>query len=290
MAREVAVVSGKGGTGKTTITAAFIAISQNVVMADCDVDAPDLHILLQPDMKKTEEFISSKVAVIDDATCTRCGLCESSCRFDAAHPPDINPISCEGCGVCEFVCPEGAITMQDKVSGHLHDSSTRFGPMIHAKLLPGEGNSGKLVTEVRRRSLQSAKILEKELVLIDGSPGIGCPVIATVTGLLVGVIVTEPTLSGIHDMKRVLELMNRMRVKPMVIINKFDLNQGNTKDIEEFCRENDVEILGKVPFNPIMTKSMIAGMTLPEFSPEHEIVYQLQQMWKRIERYVIENQ
>jgi MinD superfamily P-loop ATPase len=290
MAREVAVISGKGGTGKTTITAAFIAIAQNVVMADCDVDAPDLHILLQPDMKKTEDFISSKVAVIDEAACTNCGLCESSCRFDAAHPPDINTISCEGCGVCEFVCPEDAIIMRNKISGHIHESSTRFGPMTHAKLLPGEGNSGKLVTEVRRRGLQSAKILRKDLVLIDGSPGIGCPVIATVTGLLLGVIVTEPTLSGIHDMKRVLSLMNQMRVKPMVIINKFDLNQDNTTDIEEFCRENDVEILGKVPFNPVMTKSMIAGMTLPEYTPDHEIVGQLHKMWKRIESYVTMNQ
>jgi MinD superfamily P-loop ATPase len=290
MTREVAIVSGKGGTGKTTITAAFIAIAKTVVMADCDVDAPDLHILLQPDMKKTEEFISSKVAIIDEAACTECGLCESSCRFDAAHPPNINPISCEGCGVCEFVCPEGAITMQDKISGHIHESSTRFGPMTHAKLLPGEGNSGKLVTEVRRRSLQSAKRLGKELVLIDGSPGIGCPVIATVTGLLLGVIVTEPTLSGIHDMKRVLGLMNQMKVKPMVIINKFDLNQDNTQDIETFCKENDVEILGKIPFNPIMTKSMIAGKTLPEYSPEHEIVNQLSQMWKKIESYVMANQ
>ena len=286
MAREIAIVSGKGGTGKTTITAAFIAISQNVIMADCDVDAPDLHILLQPDMNKTEEFVSSKVAVIDEATCTGCGVCESSCRFDAAHPPDINSISCEGCGVCELVCSEGAITMQDKVSGHIHESSTRFGPMVHAKLLPGEGNSGKLVTEVRRRGLQSADRQGKDIVLIDGSPGIGCPVIATVTGLLLGVIVTEPTLSGMHDMKRVLSLMNQMRVKPMVIINKFDLNLDNTRDIEEFCKEDNVEILGRIPFDSIMTKSMIAGKTLPEFSPDHEIVGHLHQMWKRIEDYV----
>ncbi|MFW9793604.1 MAG: (4Fe-4S)-binding protein [Candidatus Thorarchaeota archaeon] len=290
MPHEVAVVSGKGGTGKTTIAAAFIAIAQSIVMADCDVDAPDLHILLQPDVKQTEEFVSSKVAVIDGLTCTDCGLCESVCRFNAAHPPDINHISCEGCGVCEFVCPESAIAMKDKVSGHIHESSTRFGPLIYAKLLPGEGNSGKLVTEVRRRSLQSAARLGKDLVLIDGSPGIGCPVIATLTGLILGVIVTEPTLSGIHDMKRVLKLMNQLRVKPMVIINKFDLNLDKTRELEDFCQQNDVEILGKIHFNLIMTKSMIAGKTLPEFSPDHELVNKLEKIWKRIESYVINNQ
>jgi MinD superfamily P-loop ATPase len=245
-----------------------------------------LHILLQPDVKQTEDFISSKVAVIDQDACTNCDLCYSSCRFDAAHPPEINPISCEGCGVCEYVCPDGAITMRDKVSGHIYDSSTRFGSMVHAKLLPGEGNSGKLVTEVRKRSSQHAERAGNDMVLIDGSPGIGCPVIATVTGLILGVIVTEPTLSGIHDMKRVLGLMSQLRVKPMVIINKFDLNLENTRDIENFCQDNNLDVLGKVPFNPIMTQSMIAGKTLPEFSPNQEIVALLQQMWKKIESYV----
>jgi len=286
MAHEIAIVSGKGGTGKTTIAAAFVAIAGNVVMADCDVDAPDLHILLQPDMKQTDEFISSKVAIIDEEVCTECGLCEDACRFDAARPPEINPIACEGCGVCEYICPEKAITMHYKVSGHIHESKTRFGPMVHAKLLPGEGNSGLLVTEVRKRSLQFAEKTGNELVLIDGSPGIGCPVIATVTGLYLGVVVTEPTLSGIHDMKRVLGLMKQLRVRPTVIINKYDLNLDNSKDIEKFCLENDVEILGRIPFNPIMTESMIVGKTLPEFSPEHELVEILRKMWKRIENIV----
>ncbi len=255
-------------------------------MADCDVDAPDLHILLQPDMKQTDEFISSKVAIINEKVCTDCGLCEEACRFDAAHPPEINPITCEGCGVCEYICPEKAITMHDKVSGHIHESETRFGPMVHAKLLPGEGNSGKLVTLVRQRSLQFAKKSGKELVLIDGSPGIGCPVIATVSGLRMGVVVTEPTLSGIHDMKRVLGLMKQFKIRSTVIINKFDINHDNSKDIEQFCHENDVEILGKLPFDRIMTESMVAGMTLPEFTPKHELVELLHKMWKRIESIV----
>jgi MinD superfamily P-loop ATPase len=284
--REVAIVSGKGGTGKTTIAAAFMAIAGALVMADCDVDAPDLHILLQPDVKQTEEFISSKIAIINEDACTNCNLCQTACRFDAAHPPDINPISCEGCGVCEYICPEKAITMHDKVSGEIHESSTRFGPMIHAKLLPGEGNSGKLVTEVRKRSVQFADKTGNGLVLIDGSPGIGCPVIATVTGLYMGIVVTEPTLSGIHDMKRVLGLMKQMRIRPAIIINKYDINLDNSEDIERFCLENDVEILGTLPFNQIMTESMIAGKTLPEFAPEHELVKLLEKMWKKIENVV----
>ncbi|MHA1933696.1 MAG: ATP-binding protein [Candidatus Thorarchaeota archaeon] len=282
VASEIAIVSGKGGTGKTTIAAAFVAIAGNVVMADCDVDAPDLHILLQPDMNQTDEFISSKVTTIDKEACTECGLCEEACRFEAAHPPEINPITCEGCGVCEYICPEKAITMHDKVSGHIHESNTRFGPMVHAKLLPGEGNSGLLVTEVRQRSVQVAKKTGQELVLIDGSPGIGCPVIATVTGLRLGVVVTEPTLAGIHDMKRVLGLLKKFKIRSTVIINKFDLNLDNSKDIERFCHENDVEILGKLPFNPIMTKSMVAGKTLPEYRPEHELTDLLHVMWTRI--------
>ena len=286
MVHELAIVSGKGGTGKTTIAAAFIAIAKHLVIADCDVDAPDLHILLHPEVEKTDDFISSKIASIDCDVCTDCKLCENSCRFNAANPPNINQISCEGCGVCAYICPERAITMHDKVSGHIHESSTHFGYMVHAKLLPGEGNSGRLVTEVRKRSLQFAEKNGIDLMLIDGSPGIGCSVIATITGLCFGIVVTEPTLSGIHDMKRVLSLMNQLRVRSGVIINKYDLNLINSKGIERYCLENDIEILGTLPFNPIMTESMLVGKTLPEFSPEHEMVRLLEKIWKRIEGIV----
>ncbi len=288
MASEIAVVSGKGGTGKTTISAAFVAIAGDIVMADCDVDAPDLHILLQPDVFQTDEFTSSKVAKINQDLCTNCGLCEEACRFDAIHLPEINPISCEGCGVCEFVCPERAITMHDKISGHSFKSKTRYGSMSHAKLLPGQGNSGKLVTKVREQAMEFAKDNGNEIILIDGSPGIGCPVIATVAGLKLGVVVTEPTLSGIHDMKRVLELMGRFTVKSTVVINKFDLNLENTRDIEQYCMNNNVEVLGKVPFDRIMTKSMIAGKTLPEFAPDHELTKIMTDMWTRIEEIIEE--
>lgn len=288
MVSEIAIVSGKGGTGKTTISAAFVAIAEDIMMADCDVDAPDLHILLNPEILGTQEFISSKVALIDKNFCTECGLCQQSCRFDAITIPEIDQIACEGCGVCEFVCPEGAVSMHDRVSGHLFRSNTKFGAMSHAKLLPGEGNSGKLVTSVREQGKELAKISNQEVILIDGSPGIGCPVIATVAGLKMGIVVTEPTLSGIHDMKRVLELMKRFNVMSAVIINKSDINEENTADIERYCQENDIEILGRIPFDRVMTDSMVQGKTVPEYDPEHRITKILRNMWKRIED-IVEN-
>ncbi|MGD9395352.1 MAG: 4Fe-4S binding protein [Candidatus Thorarchaeota archaeon] len=282
MANEIAVISGKGGTGKTTVCAALGVIAEDVVMADCDVDAPDLHILLNPSIRTATEFVASKVAVIDENLCTECGLCEEKCRFGAITDSRVDPISCEGCGVCEHVCPENAIQMVDRQSGNLYDSDTRIGRMAHAKLLPGEGNSGRLVTEVRKLGSKVATENGISTVLIDGSPGIGCPVIATVTGIKLGIIVTEPTMSGIHDMQRVLELLKRFRVAATVIINKFDLNVENTEAIERFCAENDVEVVGKIKFDSIMTKSMVAAQTLPEFAPDHEISQLLRKVWGRV--------
>ncbi|MHA1768376.1 MAG: nucleotide-binding protein [Candidatus Thorarchaeota archaeon] len=288
VAGEVAVISGKGGTGKTTISSAFAYIAKSIVLADCDVDAPDLHILLHPEIEQTTDFIGSKVAVIDENLCTMCGICEAKCRFNAAHPPRIDPIACEGCGVCEFVCPARAIEMVDHKSGHVFRSRTFAGPMVHAKLIPGEGNSGKLVTEVRKLASTIAKENEAPIVLIDGSPGIGCSVIATVTGIRIGVIVTEPTLSGIHDMERVLKLLDQFRVRPMVIINKHDLNPENTEHIEAFCRNKGIEILGKISFDRIMTESMVAAKTLPEYAPDHPLTRLLQDMWARVEEVLAE--
>jgi len=282
MATEIAIISGKGGTGKTTFSAAFAALAETIVIADCDVDAPDMHILLQPDVKQTLEFQSSKVATIDKDLCTECGICSENCRFGAAHAPEINAIACEGCGVCAYLCPEKAITMKDRVSGILHSSETRFGPMSHAKLLPGEGNSGKLVTDVRRQAQEVAKERGIDRILIDGSPGIGCPVIATVTGISLGVIVTEPTMSGIHDMNRVAELLGRFRVPAAVIVNKYDLNLENTEKIRKYCDENGLLLLGNVPFDSSMTKSMVAAKTYPEYAPNHEITDLMRIMWSRI--------
>ncbi|MHA1577222.1 MAG: ATP-binding protein [Candidatus Thorarchaeota archaeon] len=282
MLTEIAIISGKGGTGKTTVSAAFITISGNVVVADCDVDAPNLHIILQPNVLQTDDFISSKVAIINEDACTKCGLCQEVCRFDAVEIPDIDLIKCEGCGVCAYVCPEKAIDMQEKVSGHVFKSETKFGPMSHAKLLPGEGNSGKLVTEVRRHSIEMARENGHEIIIIDGSPGIGCSVIATLAGTGFGIIVTEPTLSGIHDMKRILTLLMQFKVKPVVIINKYDLNLENTKYIEYYCQMHNIEILGKLAFDRIIPESIVACKSLPEYAPNHELTKSLVGMWKRV--------
>jgi len=282
MPSEIAVISGKGGTGKTTICAALGAIAEKTVMADCDVDAPDLHILLNPTIKSSRDFIGSKVAEIDEQLCTQCRLCETACRFEAIGENRVDPIVCEGCNVCVQICPEGAIRMKERVSGHVFSSDTRVGLMAHAKLIAGEGNSGKVVTEVRKLATQMALTNESSIVLIDGSPGIGCPVIATVTGIQLGIVVTEPTISGIHDMRRIIDLLKRFRVLSTVIINKFDINLENSKMIERYCCENDIEILGKIKFDPIMTQSMVAATTLTEYAPNHEISVQLRKIWLRI--------
>jgi len=282
MTNKVAVVSGKGGSGKTTVASSFAAIAKDTVIVDCDVDAPDMHILLQPEIQVSEEFQASKVAAIDPDLCIECGLCEENCRFDAAHPPEIDPIACEGCSVCTLVCPEDAIDMKPRISGHLYESDTRLGRMVHAKLLPGEGNSGLLVTEVKKRAQRIAEETGADRILIDGSPGIGCPVIATLTGVEIAVVVTEPTVSGIHDMERVIRLIRRFQTIPTVIINKYDLNSNNTARIEAFCKREDIELLGKIPFDPITTKSMVHVTTLPEYAPHHDLVDLFKEMWNRI--------
>lgn len=283
MPSEVAIISGKGGTGKTSVCASFASIAESLVLADCDVDAPDLHILLKPKVKATKDFVSSKVAQIDPMKCTICGVCEERCRFNAVIPPNIQQTRCEGCGVCALVCPEGAVKLVDRVSGQLFESDTEYGPMSHASLLPGEGNSGKLVTEVRRQGEAMAKSSGREIILIDGSPGVGCPVMATITGIRLGVVVTEPTVSGLHDMQRIMDLLERFRVQTAVIINKHDLNPEMTEKIKSYCENNGAEVIGKIPYDSIMSDALVEAMPLPDYSPEHEIVRLMRNMWTEIE-------
>lgn len=283
MLKQIAVVSGKGGTGKTTITASFAALAHDMVIADCDVDAPDLHLLLHPRIVKTLEFKGSKLAVIDRTKCIECGLCKESCRFGAINDSiTIDSFSCEGCGVCVVVCPEEAIRLQERISGYTFISKTKYGTMSHARLNPGEANSGKLVTLVRHNARQIAEEKNLDLILIDGPPGIGCPVIASVTGVDAGLVVTEPTMSGIHDLDRALQLLNHFNILPLVCINQYDINRKNTEKIVKFCEKNKVEVAGKISFDPIVTEAMVAGKTIVEHSPENKVSQEIKTAWKRV--------
>ena len=280
--KQLTILSGKGGTGKTTITASLAVLARNAVLADCDVDAPDLHMLLHPEVIKTQEFKGSKLAVIDKTKCDNCGFCREKCRFDAiTEAIEVDPIACEGCGVCAAICPADAITMIERVSGYAYISKTKYGFMAHASLNPGEANSGKLVTLVR----QNARILsEKEnsdVIIIDGPPGIGCPVIASVTGVDIGLVVTEPTMSGIHDLQRALQLLTHFSVTPLVAVNMHDINLDNTEKILSFCKENSIEVVGKIPFNPKVTEAMVNGKTIVEYAPESDVAKEIENIWKR---------
>ena len=243
--KEIVVISGKGGTGKTTITSSLIPYFQDIVIGDCDVDAPNLQILFNPQNSKKESFYGMKKAKLDKELCIECGRCYEVCRFDAVE----NPKKCESCSICEYVCPVGAIKMVDNEAGEIYVSETKYGKMVHACLFPGEENSGKLVAEVRKKAKKIAQEENKKYILLDGAPGVACNVISSLTGIKKAVIVTEPTLSGLHDLERVLELIERFRIKPYFVINKYDLSLEMANKIEEFLKDKGFEVSVKVPFD-----------------------------------------
>ena len=282
--KQLTILSGKGGTGKTTLTASLAVLARNAVLADCDVDAPDLHMLLHPEVIKTQEFKGSKLAVIDKTKCDNCGVCREKCRFDAiTEAIEVDPIACEGCGVCAAICPSDAITMIERISGYAYISKTKYGFMAHALLSPGESNSGKLVTLVRQNARILAEKENSDLIIIDGPPGIGCPVIASVSGVDVSLVVTEPTMSGIHDLQRALQLIKHFNVKPLVCVNMYDINKDNTDKILGFCEENSIKVVGKIPFNPKVTEAMVNGKTIIEYSPESDVAKEIENIWKSCE-------
>lgn len=280
--KQLIILSGKGGTGKTTLTASFAALAKNSVVADCDVDAPDLHMLLHPEVIETQKFTGSKLALVDYTKCLDWGLCREKCRFNAITENfKVDPISCEGCGVCAFVCPSRAIKMTERNSGYAYISKTKYGFMTHALLNPSESNSGKLVTLVRQNAEKLAKQENSDLIMVDGPPGIGCPVIASVVGSDVGFVVAEPTISGIHDLKRALQLLEHFKVTPLVCVNMYDINMENTEQITSFCAENKVKIAGKVSFNPKVTEAMVRGKTIVEYAPKSNVAKEIVNIWKK---------
>jgi len=281
--KELVVLSGKGGTGKTSIVGSFAAIAENKVLADCDVDAADLHLLLNPTTTEEQEFWSGQVALIDEDKCTQCGLCEDICRFEAIHDFKVDPTSCEGCGFCYNVCPDEAIEMRDCLSGHWFISQTRYGPLVHAKLGIAEENSGKLVALVR----QNAKLIcEKEgleYIITDGPPGIGCPVISSLSGANLALLVTEPTLSGIHDLERVLGVCHHFGVPALVCVNKYDINEENTRHIEKFCNSQGVEMASKIPLDNVVTEALIRNLPVVEYS-HNGVSREIERLWENIYR------
>ncbi len=280
--KELVIVSGKGGTGKTSLTACFSALAESRVTADCDVDAADLHLILNPKVKHEDNFTGGFRAEIKNDICTECGKCIELCRFDAINEDyEMDRISCEGCGVCAYFCPEDAIEMIQKISGKWFVSDTRFGRFIHAKLGIAEENSGKLVALVRRLANINAKKDENELVIVDGSPGIGCPVISSITGTDYVLIVTEPTLSGKHDLERVVKLTKYFGIKSGICINKFDLNLRLSKEIVDFCKKNELDFLGKIPYDNIFIDAMIEGKSVIEYS-NGKISKIITDIWERI--------
>ncbi|MBL7156578.1 MAG: ATP-binding protein [Candidatus Omnitrophica bacterium] len=276
--KQIVIISGKGGTGKTVITGAFAALAKNKVMADCDVDAADLHLLLQPNIKERYEFRSGKTAFIDKNKCVQCGKCIEICRFNAISPVrndisnevsedfTVDRVSCEGCAFCSFACPVGAIKMEENISGEWFISNTRFGPMVHAKLGIAEENSGKLVSLVRQKAKELAEAKKADLVIIDGAPGIGCPVIASLSGIDCAIVVTEPTLSGLHDADRVISVAKHFGILAKLIVNKYDLNTDMTQKIEEYSKVNNIGLVGKIPFDKSVVEAMVKGKTITEYA------------------------
>lgn len=281
--KQILVISGKGGTGKTMLTASFAALAQNKVMVDCDVDAADLHLVLHPDIRETHEFRSGMTAVLDQSLCIRCGKCRELCRFDAVRESFvIDRIDCEGCGLCARICPAGAITMEENLSGEWYISDTAYGPLVHAKLGIAEENSGKLVAKVRQAAKELAERRASDYVIIDGPPGIGCPVIAALSGVDRAIVVTEPTLSGLHDLKRVIEVAQHFKIAAGVVINKSDLNPVNAGVIGEYCRSVHAEVIGNIPFSRQVSESIVKGVPAAVYCTDGTATI-IQSIWERVQ-------
>lgn len=281
--KELVVLSGKGGTGKTTIVASFAAMARNKILVDCDVDAADLHLLLKPEIKETREFWSGQKAFIEEEKCTRCGICQDACRYDAIVDYTVEQVSCEGCGFCSYICPEQAIIMKENCSGQWFISSTRYGPLVHAKLGIAQENSGRLVSLVRQNAKVVAGEEKLDFILSDGPPGIGCPVISSLSGVDLALLVTEPTLSGMHDLDRVLGVCRHFGVPALVCINKYDLNEENANLIKRNCQALGIELASVIPFDNVVTEALVRGLPVVEYS-NSQVSKNIEKLWQVVNR------
>lgn len=293
--KQLVILSGKGGTGKTSVASAFAHLAAageppvRAVLADADVDAANLELVLAPRPLETHEFIGGPVAVIDAALCQGCGACYDVCRFDAVLPPTdgraayaIDPIACDGCAACVYQCPEEAIHMEPQLAGHWFRSDSRYGPLFHAALRPAQENSGKLVTLVKQQARLLALDGGYDAVIVDGPPGIGCPVISAASGADLALVVAEPTAAGIHDMERVLATAAHFRVPTLVCINKADIYPAGAAEIEAYCRERGIEVIGRIPFDAAVTEAMVQGQPVTAYRPDSPAGRALRQVWQRV--------
>ena len=290
--KEIVVISGKGGTGKTSLVAAFAALARGAVLADCDVDAADLHLVLTPNVRQTQDFSGGKVARVVADKCIGCGRCHDVCHFAApafngpandivAKTYTIDPMACEGCSVCVHFCPVGAIVFEDAINGQWFVSDTRLGPMVHARLTPGQENSGKLVSLIRKEARRIAGEHECELLIVDGSPGIGCPVIASITGSDFVLAVTEPTVSGQHDLERVMELTRHFNIPTAVCVNKCDINPEIAERIERTAGQSGVAVLGKIPYDPAVTQAQLMARSVVEYR-DGSLKRHIERLWRSV--------
>jgi MinD superfamily P-loop ATPase len=279
--KKITVISGKGGTGKTTLTGSFAALAGNsAVMVDGDVDAANLSLILKGEKLEEHPFIASSTAVINPQICTSCNLCRELCRFDAiSEEYMVNPVACEGCSFCHYACPAEAIAMEERISGYWFVSKTPYGTLVHARLGIAEENSGKLVTAIRNKGEELANSAGSELLIIDGPPGIGCPVIASLSGVDAALIVTEPTVSGIHDLQRVVAVCRHFGVPALICINRCDLDLRQTENIESYCREEGLQLAGKIPFNRAFVDSMVKGIPVVEYD-QGDLTKKIGEVWK----------
>jgi len=285
--KQILIISGKGGTGKTMLSGCFSVLAENKIIVDADVDAANLHLLLHPQIKEEYEFIGGKIAKIDKDKCVECGTCREVCRFEAISEDFIiNPVFCEGCTICSYFCDVEAIILEDRISGKYFISETKYGPLVHARLGIAQENSGKLVAKLREIAKEMAEKENRDYVIIDGPPGVGCPVMASMTGVDLVIAVTEPTLSGLHDLERVIDLSKHFKVPVKVVINKFDLNASMSSQIESTLKEKGVEVIGKIPFSEDILKSVKLEMPFIEYAKKYkkseEISEIIEDLWNKV--------
>ncbi|MEA3400875.1 MAG: ATP-binding protein [Armatimonadota bacterium] len=278
--KQITIVSGKGGTGKTTTVAAFAALSEDKVIADCDVDASNLYLLMHPNDTEQGEFVGAKIAVRDEDACMKSGMCEKHCRFEAITVDEVDELACEGCGMCVVVCPTNALRLQPVVVGHWFTGECKYGPMAHARLLPAAESSGRLVTLVRQKAENLAYEHDLPLILIDGPPGLGCTTTAALADADMAVVLTEPTLSGIHDMERQIQMVEHFGQRSAIIINKADLNSENAQRLRTWCAQKDLPILGEIPWDPTVTDALAQEMPLVEHN-DGPAAQAMREAWER---------